>query len=983
MAVRRETPAMQQYSAFKKRFPGCVVFFRMGDFYEMFDDDAVLASRVLGITLTQRTEGIPMAGVPYHSAENYLRRMVLAGHRVVTCDQVQDPKEAKGGVIERAVTRILTPGTLVDEGHLESEAPNGLAAVMFLDAGEGDEVRAAVAVVELSTGEFTLIETIAASVVDELMRRAVREMLYVETTPGQAPPRVKRILQALSIPGTARASWHFRHGEASEVLREHFGVATFAGFGVKDDDPAIGAAGAILRYLRETQAMDDAERPTSEGFSSGSAVAMSLRRKSLAHLSPPKRENPADYLIIDAVSLRALEIERTLRGESHDGSLISVFTQPGRCCRTPMGRRLLREWLCRPLANRGAIEARQRAVGTLVEDVMLARALNEALGGEGAKGGAGGGGVQDVARIAARVALARATPRDLVALGRSLIRAAELARVCEGAPSLADQHRRLVEVNAALVPLGERINAACVDEPPGHMREGGLIRDGVDAGLDEARSLQKESHGWLAEYQKKLIDEHGLPSLKVGYNQVFGYYIELPSAQSKRAPVGFSRRQTLKNAERYITPELKEFEDKVLTAGERALRREIELFGELCTAAAAKSREIAAFAQVAAELDVLGCFAAVAGHKRWTKPKMVDEPVLDVAQGRHPVLEMAMGSQFVPNDVRLGLPVEGNEGAGVAGRVEGGRVASLGPSLALITGPNMAGKSTFIRQVALIVILAHAGSFVPAEGATIGMVDRVFTRIGADDALHAGQSTFMVEMIETANILHHAGERSLVVLDEIGRGTSTLDGLSLAWAIAEKLAGGPAVEQSKGAKAKAPPRTLFATHYHELTDLADRLPSRVMNLQVAVREWGEEVVFLHRILPGRASRSYGIHVAKLAGLPAPVVKRAAALLESLSVSHTADGEVGEGGGWRDRASAGGGGTASAAGMGGQMALFKEYVPHPAVEELKEIKLETLSPMEAFDALRRLVGRATAPLVGGVEEGKKTPRGSMDGRGKGR
>ncbi len=961
---------MQQYSAFKKRFPGCIVFFRMGDFYEMFDDDAVTASRVLGITLTQRTEGIPMAGVPYHSAEAYLRRMVAAGYRVVTCDQVQDPREAKG-VIERAVTRILTPGTLVDDAHLDSEAPSALAAVSFLDAGESPEARVAVAVVELSTGAFTLLDCRAASLVDELSRRAAREVLYPEAsvtaggaggTPSAAPPRVKRALDALSLPGTARPPWHFRHAEALDALREHFAVASLAGFGLSDDDPAVGAAGAILRYLRETQAMDDADRPTSEGFSSGSAVAFMLRRKSLAHIAPPRRENPTDSLMIDATSLRALEVERTLRAGvsgagTTEGSLIWVFSQPGRCCRTPMGRRLLRDWLCRPLAQRAPIEARQSIVGVLAADPLLAGALASALSGDGKSSG-GAGGVQDVPRIAARVALARATPRDLVALGRSLSRADDLLRVCEGAPALAAHHARLAAVRESLAPLAQRITTACVDDPPGHLREGGLLRAGIDPVLDEARTLRADAGAWMANYQRSLIETHDLPSLKVGFNQVFGYYIELPAAQSRRAPAEFTRKQTLKNAERYITPELKEFEEKVLTAGERAVRRELELFGDLCAAVAARAREISEFSDAAAELDALGCFAAVAVYRRWCKPAIVDEPILDITQGRHPVLEIVLGDQFVPNDVRLGVRADEatmrqavNEQCEVTdqpqtsdiiARINSGQAGPAGPSLALITGPNMAGKSTFIRQVALITILAHAGAFVPAERAVVGLVDRVFTRIGADDALHAGQSTFMVEMIETANILHHATPRSLVVLDEIGRGTSTLDGLSLAWAIAEQLA----TPFKRAAPPTTPPRTLFATHYHELTDLADQRSDRAMNLHVAVREWGDEIVFLHQILQGRANRSYGIHVAKLAGLPGAVVKRATQLLDSLSVSHSGASSLAA--------------STKPARENGQLTLFKEYLPHPVIEEIKSLDLAALSPLQAFDALRQLAERAAIP-----------------------
>ncbi len=584
-----------------------------------------------------------------------------------------------------------------------------------------------------------------------------------------------------------------------------------------------------------------------------------------------------------------------------------------------MGKRMLRQWLCRPLAKREEIEGRHACVATLVDSAAMRDALTEAIAG-----------VQDVARIVARVGLWRATPRDVVALGKSLLRLDAIAGTLEGSAAFARNREELVAVRGGLAPIAQEIERICVENPPGHLREGGLVRDGVDPVVDEARGMQNEGGRWLAEYQKSLVDRHDLPNLKVGFNKVFGYYIELPAAQAKRAPGEFVRKQTLKNAERYITPELKEYEEKALSACERAIARELEMFAALCARASASAREASRFSAVVAELDALCCFARVAVQKRWVRPVMTEEPVLDIRQGRHPVLDDVLGSDFVPNDARLGIAEESEDGGGA--------------KLALITGPNMAGKSTFIRQVALLTILAHAGSFVPAESATIGVTDRVFTRIGADDALHAGQSTFMVEMIETASILHHATGRSLVILDEIGRGTSTLDGLALAWAIAERLAGA-AREKGRGRDlpgGSATPRTLFATHYHELTELAERLPERVMNLQVAVREWGDQIVFLHRILPGRASRSYGIHVAKLAGLPGDVVARAEALLDSLSVSHAAPaGEAFVRA--MERASA----------ASNQLPLFREYLEHPAVVELKSMDLDRLSPMEAFDALRAL------------------------------
>jgi DNA mismatch repair protein MutS len=917
----RDTPAMRQYFRFKERYPGTILLFRIGDFYEMFDDDAVTASKALGLTLTQRQGGIPLAGVPYHQLETYLRRFIAQGFRVAVCEQMQTPEEAKG-VIERAVTRVLTPGTLVDESLLADDRPNTIAAVCFPESGTG---LAALAIAELSTGAFVVTQCTSEAVADELARCACTELLYPETANGVAPPRLAIILRALGIAGTPVAQWNFRNQEAREALCAQFAVKTLAGFGLGDDDALIAPAGALVRYLQQTQMPDD-------------SVAGSIGKKRVAgltHLRPPKREEIKDHLVIDASSLRSLEIDRTIRGSSAgassiEGSLLGVFTTPGgrSLCKTPMGKRLLRDWLCRPAVDLAVIESRQHAVALLHEDRRLASELGGQLEN-----------VQDVQRIGARVALARCTPRDMVALGRSLLLIAGLSQTIENAPALSAYLAALGNIRTALTPLAEEVTRLCVDEPPGHLREGGLIRSGVDAELDEARTLKNNAAGWLAEYQAKLIAQHELPNLKVGFNKVFGYFIELPKAQASRAPVEFSRKQTLTNAERYITPELKTFEDKALHAQERAVTREQELFDALMTKAGAQLDAINRFGQIAAELDVLLCFADKAHQRRWCKPTLVDEPIVEIVGGRHPVLETTLERDFVPNDLALGPT--GSEQSGA--------------SLALITGPNMAGKSTFIRQTALITLLAHTGSFVPAESAVIGLCDRIFTRVGADDALFAGQSTFMVEMTETAAILHHASERSLVILDEIGRGTSTLDGLSLAWAIAEHLAQGPR------------PRTLFATHYHELTQLEELLAGRVKNLQVSVREWQDQVVFLHRITSGRADQSYGVHVAKLAGIPAPVLTRAREVLASLSVQHAgkephtqawdsnASGEAPPTNGRKLKVPA-----TRVPEPTGQLGLFTEYVPHPAIDSLREIKLEALTPMQAFDELRRLRGLVDRP-----------------------
>lgn len=944
---------MRQYARFKALHPDCVLFFRMGDFYELFHDDAVLVHRVLGLTLTQRTEGIPMAGVPYHALEGYLRRMIEQGYRVAVCDQIQDPAEAKG-VVDRAVTRVLTPGTLIDDALLEEGASNQIAAILFSEAG--DSSAATLAVAELSTGRFMLTDVPSDRVADELARFDPSELLYVETADGRPPPRVQRICEAIGCALTARPSWTFRLQDARDLLLAQYGVTTLAGFGLEEDDPAIGPAGALLRYLRETQAPD-----AEDGAAPGG----------LAHLRPPKRQPTDRFVIIDATTLQSLEIERTMRTGRSEGSLLSVIQR----CASAMGKRLLRQWLCFPLRDVKAIEARQRAVAALTDDRAFAADLARHVAG-----------VQDVARIASRISMHRASPRDLVALGRSVAHLSDVAGLMDARPAFRDRHQRLDELGGTLRPLSETIIARCVDAPPAHLREGGLFRDGVDGELDEARLLQRDANTWLAAYQKRLTEETTIPSLKVGYNKVFGYYIEITHTHAAKVPESFNRKQTLKNAERYITPELKEFEEKVTTAEARAIERERLLFDRLCRQAARHAPALAEYADIIAELDVLACFADIAARYGYVRPTIVDEPIIDIRTGRHPVLDRTLGRQFVPNDCVLGgrrdgdterrrdeeqaqagrssapgaidqnaaaagadadAGHEGTEarrheaeeagedtGIGASSSLQASRPSSLRPaspkpqasSLALITGPNMAGKSTAIRQVALIVLMAHTGCFVPAEQATIGLTDRIFTRIGASDELHAGQSTFMVEMTETANILHHATERSLVILDEIGRGTSTLDGLALAWAIAESIA-------DIGC------RTLFATHYHELTSLADRLEN-VTNLHVSVREWGEEIIFLYRILPGRTDRSYGIHVAKIAGLPRATIDRATQVLETLAV-HTEAPDVPEP---AERA---------APPPGAQLSLFTEYLPHPAVDALREIDLEKMTPMEAFDALRTL------------------------------
>jgi DNA mismatch repair protein MutS len=953
---RPDTPAMRQYRQFKEQFPDCILFFRMGDFYEMFYEDARLAHRVLGVTLTQRTEGIPMAGVPFHAVESYLRRMIKAGYRVAVCDQMEDAaaaKSSKSSVIARDVTRVITPGTLTDDTLLDEGKTNPLAAVMFHGdrvPGSGFRVPgqgqssdalspapdtrgptpeyASLAWAELSTGSFHMATLTELELADELGRIGPREVLYVETANLEPPQRVKDAISGMTCPIVARPAWHFRQAEAVECLCRQFRVASLAGFGLTGKEPALGPAAAIVQYLLETQrATGDGMRGPELGIKSPTGTPQP-RIDRIAHLQPPKAFVRSEHLIIDQTSLRSLEIEQTTRSGKAEGTLLATLQS----CRTPMGKRMLRHWLCYPLRDRVAIESRQRIVGAMVEDTLFLEKLREALEG-----------IQDIQRILARIAVARGLPRDLVALGTSCAQAGKLVDLLADRPAVKAFYDIVKSVIAELDSLSQAILIACCDTPPAHLRDGGLIKDGVDALLDEYRGLQRDSNTWLAGYQKQLIEQTGINSLKVGYNRIFGYYIELTASNKDKAPAAWSRKQTLKNCERFITQELKDFEGKVLSAQDRAIAREQEIFTDLCEAAKRQMSPLHALADAVAQVDVLACFARRAVKFRYVKPMLVDEPALHVEGGRHPVLDELLAEKFVANDVELGWRVAGGGYRDeCATKATGDGVPDPTPetrnpkpaTLALITGPNMAGKSTYIRQAALITLLAHTGSFVPADRAVVGLCDRIFTRIGASDELHTGQSTFMVEMTETANICHHATAASLVILDEIGRGTSTLDGLSLAWAIAEHLA-------RRGC------RTMFATHYHELTQLPEKYPN-VINLNVTVREWQGEIVFLHRIVPGAASRSYGIHVAKIAGLPPEVISRADELLAQLSVSH--NGSIVDEG--DDKPS----GKKSIRPVPAQMSLFTEYVNHPVIEDLRKVDLDTLSPMQAFELLRSMRGK---------------------------
>ncbi|MGP0065592.1 MAG: DNA mismatch repair protein MutS [Isosphaeraceae bacterium] len=862
------TPMMQQYRELKARDPDALLLFRMGDFYEMFGEDAERAAPLLGLALTSRDKGadaIPMAGFPHPALDSYLAKIVQAGLRAAVCEQVEDSRFAKG-LVKREVVRVVTPGTLTDDELLDPKTANYLAAVVEVGGKLG------LAWVELSTGRFSLMGLMRTELIDEIARLNPAEVLISELSLEAPWVRMLRGQPVGAI--TVRPSWDFQPEQARKTLFEQFGTTSLAGFGVDERSIEVQAAGALAAYLRETQ------------------------KTSLGHITRLVPYRRADTLALDEMTRRSLELVRTLREGKRDGSLLSVID----CTTTPMGARLLSEWLTSPLTTPETIAERLDAVEELLTQSILRGDLRTMLSQS-----------YDLERLAARVGTGRATPRDLVALARTL---ALLPKV--KARLTARVSKRLNQLEAALELCPEiraEIEAALVEDPPLAIKEGGLIRDGYHAELDQLRGHAIGGKSWIAKFQTEQIRKTGIPSLKVGFNKVFGYYIEITHAQANargaNIPGDYVRKQTVKNAERYITPELKEYEEKVSQAEGRAFELEYEIYTTLRDRVAAEAPRLIQAGSVLAQLDVLTAMAELAARHGYCRPELVADPVFEVEAGRHPVLDALLPpGDFVPNDIRLG-PEQG--------------------SILLLTGPNMAGKSTYIRQVALLAVLAQIGSFVPARRARIGMVDRLFARVGATDELSRGQSTFMVEMTETANILHNATPRSLVILDEIGRGTSTFDGISLAWAITEHI------HDAIGC------RTLFATHYHELVEL-EKTKSRLRNANVAVRENEGEIIFLHQILPGGADQSYGIHVARLAGVPAPVLERAREILKFLERQHGPDpGLPAPEGPIRRKVKTGRALTGS---------LFAE-LPDPLLDELRQVDLESLTPEQAVELVKRL------------------------------
>jgi len=846
------TPMMAQYRRIKSELPkDALLLFRLGDFYELFFEDAQAGAQLLNLALTNR-QGVPMCGLPYHAAGGYIARILRAGRKVAICDQLEEPRPGK--LVQRDVTQILSPGAHFDERMLAADRNNYLAAVAHTGRAFG------LALVDLTTADFKVTELpTEAALLAEIERVRPAEIVL----PAEAAT-LRDLLQPACRLLTGYDGWTFAPETAQFTLRDHFKVTALDGFGLRDRSAAIGAAGAVLHYL------------------------VNQLRRDVAHLTRLTFYQAADFLVLDRTTLRNLEVLEPLQRDApRETSLYGVVNRTV----TPMGARRLRDWLSQPLAAVEPIRRRQDAVQAWLDQGAVLDRFRAALADvrdlertiSRLSVGTGNGrdlaalrlGLQQVPALKALLATLAAPPRPAAAEVRELPIAAPVAPMHAAAPPADGLIPELTHQLAECPELVELISRAIVDEPPLALKEGGLIRDGFDPALDELRAAQRGGRDWIAQLQRDEIARTGIPSLKVGFNSVFGYYIEVTKANLDKVPPQYHRKQTIANGERFITPELKAMEAKILGAEERGMKLEYELFLRVREAALGRLAEIQQTAQALGQLDVLAAFAEAARLHNHCRPFVGDEGVLQISDGRHPVLEQAMTEErFVPNDTELASEVR----TGAPHSTSDIRHSAL-PQIALITGPNMAGKSTYIRQAALLTLLAHTGSFVPAKAARIDLVDRIFTRIGASDDLARGQSTFMVEMSETANILNSATARSLVILDEIGRGTSTFDGLSLAWSIVEHL------HHQVGAK------TLFATHYHELTELAARLP-RLKNFNVAVREWNEQIIFLRKIVAGGKDKSYGIQVARLAGVPKEVIERAKTILRNLEESElTPEGNV--------------------------------------------------------------------------------------------
>ena len=867
------TPAMRQYFEAKRQYRQALVFFRMGDFYEMFYEDALVASRALDLTLTSRSKDsagtpVPMCGFPFHAADGYLAQLVKKGYSVAICEQIEDPRKAKG-VVKRDVVRVVSPGTLTDSAYLEAREPAFLMAIVGTSAAAGRPADYGVALVDLSTGEFDVAEYSGPEGVVSLRAEiaVLRPREIVVASAADARALLPEIDQQ-AVPVTEIDGWHFEFESARQTLIDQLRVSGLEGFGLERRQAAVCAGGALVRYLRDTQKAD------------------------LAHVRTVRLRQVADGLLIDPTTLKHLEVVESMAG-GRAGTLLDEIDRTV----TPMGGRLLRGWLLRPLTALEPIRDRLDAVEELAAKTTERGKLRETLKS-----------ILDMERLISRIALSTASPRDLVALGRSLAAVPRLALMlteCQ-APLVCS----LVGELDDLSDVRQWVEAAIMDEPPALVREGGFVRDGFAQDVDELRTISRSGKQVIAEMEEGERARTGITSLKVRFNRVFGYYIEISKSNLHAVPNDYIRKQTIAGGERYITPALKEYEEKVLGADERIVTRELEIFETLRQRVAAEAPRVLDTARAVAGLDVLAGLAETATVCNYTKPHVHDGDEMMAVDVRHPVVERLAAGAFVPNDIQLNGTTH---------------------QLVILTGPNMGGKSTYLRQVALLCLMAQTGSFVPAREAKLALIDRLYARVGASDNIARGQSTFMVEMQETAHILSGATSKSLVVLDEIGRGTATFDGLSIAWAVAEFMA----------TNERARPKTLFATHYHELTDLADAIPG-VVNAHVTAREWKDDIIFLHKILPGRSDRSYGIQVARLAGLPASVTARARDILASLEHDELARG-----------------GKPSLSGTPvvpqQQLGLFQSVSPadEQLRERLREVDINRTTPIDALQILQEL------------------------------
>ncbi len=865
------TPMMRQYLEMKRVHKDEMLFFRLGDFYEMFFEDAKTAARVLNLTLTARGAGatrVPMAGIPYHASENYIARLVKAGFSIAICEQTEDPAQAKG-LVKREVTRVITPGTVLSAAMLDEKSNNYLAALSYSTQALG------LAIVDVTTGEFKTCELHGSDrfsvATNELSKFNPSEILVANTQPDVS--EWAEVIKSLNDTKKSHMEdWKFSGDECKEVLLEHFQVKSLDGFGLSDQNQAICSAGAIIQYLKETT------------------------HSVLSHLVTLSTFQVGEGMVLDAATQRNLEVVKSMRDGGKEGTLLSVLDETV----TSMGGRLLRQWLVTPLTSVSQIKHRQDAVEELLSRKGDLENLRDFFRE-----------VSDLERLSGRIGCGTANARDMVALRNTLALLPKIHQVLSGFK--AEWLREKVEGWDNLKEIHHLLEKSIADEPPLALKEGGLIKAGYNAELDEFKSASIEGKQWIANLEEKEKKKTGISSLKVRYTSVFGYYIEVSKANLDKVPKDYHRKQTLVNAERFITQELKDMEGKILGAQDKADRTEYELFDAIRSQVAKELHRLQRVARIIAELDVFGCMATVADAGRHVRPEVDDSSELAIVDGRHPVLDRILSSdQFVPNDTHLGVD---------------------GVEVVVLTGPNMAGKSTYIRQVALLALMAQVGFYVPAKKMKIGIVDRIFSRVGASDALTQGQSTFMVEMVETANILNHATNRSLLILDEVGRGTSTFDGVSIAWAVVEHIA----------QKLKA--RTLFATHYHELTRLASSFPN-VKNFNIAVREWNEQILFLRKIVEGGTDKSYGIQVARLAGVPKSVVERSKKILASLetgnpftvkkekaSETDEPQPQVPSTEGLNQLTFFGGAGTS-----------------HPILEELKSLELDDLTPRDALNLL---------------------------------